>query len=852
MPYTKKLWEDKIVDGGGTVIQAGTPVSAGNLNRMEQGIADAHAALEGANRQVQTIGQGVTVLNAAMDAPVNIEVEGRTLTSLGNSNLESTKYHVLSAKRTKIKMPQSGNTYQGVAKFTSENGVPQVTRIANFEEKVTGSTLENPHISKASIASTVLSAPNLVTTESSQSSYTLLNQLDGTVVAVAASGSGTIAQRLFSFDLIAEIERHVGTIPRADVAGKVQWLKDNVLTLKGSWHGFGSSVGGNKASWTFWNNSTTAWFPTPQTHSLATVSKLSLHLSGATVINMIGSDGIVHYLAYAEASDGVMASTLNTDYIDFEIELKAGADFREPSIPLYEVDAADYAKILVDWNEGEVRRRYPAAKGTQHLNGLVIIAEGDNLLPPLSEWLLHANAVVKGSYDLELNATSSSSRSTIDIPVVKGQAYTINDANGNASFYFQVLEGASIIAQTTAARSVTFTPTTNVITVRTNNNTAGTFVYSNPMLTLGSVAKPFSPRNPSMLLAPTKLGVIGDKKDLLFKQDGVWKRRKMIEKDIEVGNNLIFSATVVDYEGYKLVSVQSVLSLLPTPATPISNALATKYNGKLLKSQPNFTTVGADEITFDNGSAQKTFRFTLSDTDTGFGETYTPIPDEIRAYFNGWKVKTANATTFKPESWMSIVDGTDAPTQTIDYVRVNKAPMYTPYKLSYVLATPAIETINVEGDIVANGPTQVEVTSGVIVREKATPFLILGAYRIADAVAGRESSRLKYDNEKIIGVYKNGQLDSRWIMQAASPQGKQRPTLIESEFDPTAEYTVTYIPFDRRLLTINPLDVDASYAQNVRSAVDDLVAKSGDTATTVSIHATLLYDVLKRLKAGGL
>lgn len=39
MAYSVKQWLDHVVDQGGTVIQKGTPLSASNMNRMEEGIA---------------------------------------------------------------------------------------------------------------------------------------------------------------------------------------------------------------------------------------------------------------------------------------------------------------------------------------------------------------------------------------------------------------------------------------------------------------------------------------------------------------------------------------------------------------------------------------------------------------------------------------------------------------------------------------------------------------------------------------------------------------------------------------------------------------------------------------------
>jgi hypothetical protein len=45
MKYNKTAWQDHIVDGGGNVIQQGTPLSASNLRKLEAGIADAQATL---------------------------------------------------------------------------------------------------------------------------------------------------------------------------------------------------------------------------------------------------------------------------------------------------------------------------------------------------------------------------------------------------------------------------------------------------------------------------------------------------------------------------------------------------------------------------------------------------------------------------------------------------------------------------------------------------------------------------------------------------------------------------------------------------------------------------------------
>ena len=76
------------------------------------------------------------------------------------------------------------------------------------------------------------------------------------------------------------------------------------------------------------------------------------------------ANGFAHFLAYAEPSDGIVPSLLNTDYVSLEIELKPDAILHDPCVPLYEVDSVEYGKILVDYDESEVVKRYPKVLGT--------------------------------------------------------------------------------------------------------------------------------------------------------------------------------------------------------------------------------------------------------------------------------------------------------------------------------------------------------------------------------------------------------------------------------------------------------------------------------------------------------
>jgi hypothetical protein len=1011
----------------------------------DNALVDLQARFNDANMQIQTLSNGTSILTSALNSPVLIEVQGRTLTSLGNSNLEGNKNYVLADKRTKIRAEgREGSLINGVAKFTKS---ASLISKADFVGKVAGSVVENAHIVKYAISPT-LQAPSAFTSEISTLGYGRINTLNGTVEPLSNSGNGNIVQMLFSKNIIEHIERKHGRIPSDTVSGKVQWIKDNVQRLTANWHGWGSSVGGNKANVAQWHVGNNAW-DTILSHTNSTVTKIARsnsstmanaidnnglshflafaepsdgttpsqlntdfvelevelkasavldtrpiitrvatfegkvaastvenpHKTGylyqitlqppsafgessqpvygeistlngisnsgnsvpnngymsqrlfsynlieevernigriskatvaekrqwivengdrialvwngfgssvggnkatlyiwngstwvtimshtnstvspltsntANINNYLQNDGVVHYLVAAESSDGNVASTINTDFIQCEISLKQGATLHDPILPLFEVDATDYANILVSWNENEVMARYPKVMGSQHLQNLAVIAEGENLLPPFSEWTVNSLAQVSSPYELKIPANAGGNvPNQLVVQVVPNKDYILTLVNnGGRSSVTGNTTGTSILAPSGSA-SRTFNSGNNTsITVLLDkaSGTSTEVVFSNPMLTLGSTVKPFVPRNPSYLFAPVKLGQIGDKKDSLFKSDGQWTMVERLKKDVALDGSLDWRYST-DFPGYK--TVYTITHVHPN-GNSNTQAVVTKYNGSLLSKD---TVSGASFLTnYDKYILATTSTIiSIADVDSGWGETYAANNDEIKAYFNGWQAKTTDGNG-KPTAWRSLGDGTDAPTQTLAYVKDNKAPNFTPYKLSYVLANPQTTNVNhlVEGDIAVSGST-VEVTSGVVVREKVVPVLQSGEYRIN--LLANSTSWLKNKVFKIFEIYKNGYKDNKWFKINSLAYGNERLYIPQADFDTTATYEVTYLVLDRHLQTANATEVKASYSGSIKDSLDMQVEKVSDLATQQSVMANQMYRVLVALKAANI
>lgn len=91
MTYTKTDWKDHVVDNNtGAVIQQGTPVSAKNLNNIEQGVASLFDQLEASKVQQGKLSPGASVINTDVGGPLELVVPGAQRRNIlnGDGNFE--------------------------------------------------------------------------------------------------------------------------------------------------------------------------------------------------------------------------------------------------------------------------------------------------------------------------------------------------------------------------------------------------------------------------------------------------------------------------------------------------------------------------------------------------------------------------------------------------------------------------------------------------------------------------------------------------------------------------------------------------------------------------------------------
>jgi hypothetical protein len=204
-----------------------------------------------------------------------------------------------------------------------------VSAKANFVGKVSGSTDAIPHTFKF-VANSALQVPSSVNwVERDTLEYRYVSTLDGLVSTNITGVSGNISQHIFSFNLIRLMEDKYGEgffADCVDTAAKVAKLKANLSTIMCNWWGYGSGPLGNKATLAIWTEANSAWWQNSTGIStLGSVSKVQQVVFNDLINSwdVIDINGFVHFLAFAEASDGPTgtASSIRSDYVELEVTL---------------------------------------------------------------------------------------------------------------------------------------------------------------------------------------------------------------------------------------------------------------------------------------------------------------------------------------------------------------------------------------------------------------------------------------------------------------------------------------------------------------------------------------------------
>lgn len=545
----------------------------------------------------------------------------------------------------------------------------------------------------------------------------------------------------------------------------------------------------------------------------------------------------ISYIIHSPSSDG------NIVYWAAHVpgEATSGQYFNADGMRVFEITAAEksYINSLTTVQaQAYIAINYPHVDDMKHVNAVYIENKGKNLLPPFSEWTLHPDAVINEAYKLTFNATLNEQINYIFLTLKPNTDYTVS-ANHNAKI--GVYSNGSVpLAAYTSSQSISFNSGTFsgvALYFSSASIGAGTYTLENPILNVGSDPLLFEPQRPSYLYLPDcnlRSNVDGSVADRLF-TDGQGKPRVTRRfREIVLDGTLAWAFNL-DFAGFKRV-------ICPLPGATYVNAKAVKYDGKPLRG--NVAVDGIDDFQID---ITPSLYITIADKDSGWGESYTPTADEIKAYFMGWvmyyyesggsNVPANPYTGVGTKGWAYRVPSGQY-TGGTNVMPTSPIPNYTPYRLMYQLAQSIDEPVTYEGSLMLHeGRNQVEVGTGIVVREFGfTPYLSGGYYYINAINGGAfDVTKLRNRTKKILDLFQNGYEMKAWNLSTLLAYGDERIAIAEANYNKAHAYSVTYLALDTYTIGVAPQAISAEYVPNIRESVESLVREVVETRTETSV-----------------
>lgn len=367
----------------------------------------------------------------------------------------------------------------------------------------------------------------------------------------------------------------------------------------------------------------------------------------------------------------------------------------------------------------------------------------------------------------------------------------------------------------------------NFITICFIHSGNGFVAY--PMMVKGTIPVPYKAQVREALMLKTTL-YAGDQ----LKLDAAGRLvKKKVMNDIQDLSELPFTHAN-NATGFKQLKTNQLTGF------KVGSGMVTKYNGAIVPQGTTLANADTNAL-----SADGFFYLSVANNDSGWGDSYTPTDSEIKAYFMGWEMGTLvsgsyvhmyNGTGTKYWRARSVLQTGAGNTPTTP---VEVSGKWQPYKLVYELQTPVTEVVETAGSLtIDEGENMLVVSEGRIVQEAIAPFYyyssVAGITYNRYEINTRTKSPLTHNTALFLQIYKNGKPDPMWIFEHVTSQGYTRAFLDASLFDPTAIYTVDYIPLNpfRVSAPTNPITIE--YTENLGSVVQSLVTKAAEIGARMS------------------
>ncbi|MGG4341006.1 hypothetical protein [Paenibacillus lautus] len=541
---------------------------------------------------------------------------------------------------------------------------------------------------------------------------------------------------------------------------------------------------------------------------------------------------------FSLTSDSIFNILVGTCYAE---GVFATANFDVRNVALHEISQSEYCNLR-NISEKQLSEKYPYVDSVTPVRNPYVIRYGENLLPPFYEWSqINNKGKILSHYSYLQSEYDDGAWSHVSIPVMPFTNYVISFENIGGS-KLRVVDNKtplSVLLDLTDIGGTFNSGDNTTVSVYISGGIVGQ--VNNPMLTLRSTPKPFKPREDAILALQTDLyadPLTGANADEVFEKDGQYFRLAKWGKA-----NLTDKFNYVGIGGKGAGWKQTFFDLLSNTSGPYSE-IVVKYDGKKLQS--NQITNNPDISAIDSGNAKRCY-ISIANTDSGWGDNYTPTADEIKAYFMGWTMydgSGSNATPDNPvnnfyngigvKAWAYRADGvTRSWLGWTDKHPTTQAPNWTPYQLLYRLAKETIEPIVSEGMLTFNeGDNQIEIGTGIVLRESVEPVRY-GDFYVINYTYDGSHALVMNKVDRFMAVYKNGMRDPGYFATRSkvTSYGNEYMALPWGQFDQSAAYSVTYL-----MLGNSPIvSFSGTYAVNEKAMFQKLTDSVKQNSTAVSM-----------------
>ncbi|MMZ47358.1 hypothetical protein D1872_90020 [compost metagenome] len=479
----------------------------------------------------------------------------------------------------------------------------------------------------------------------------------------------------------------------------------------------------------------------------------------------------------------------------------------------------------------------PGTTGIIGVEDPYMIARSINMLPPFHEWTIFSHASVVSPYVYKQVYTNGNwSYGEIEVAPNTDYYLSFKSPNGVKIGVFQAGDSGTVIAWHSSTPFSFNSGNNSRIRLVIAGDIAG--VIENPMLVVGKTAQPFQPQRKSMLALQTGAyaGVSsGASPDVIFERDGQYFKTKNWNK-LVLDGSLNWEYFDAPSTTYKRLTVKGILLGMSSDAAGVM----LRYNGDLV---PGAYIDGWGAKPFQWGwrtAASGDLLISIPNNESGWGHTYTPTQDEIKAYFWGWRMcNQADAQVYQgtgTKCWGRITEPanvigsggwlafTNLPTASA--WRDSSGREFTPFQVLFALKTPVTEHIPAEGGLMlSDGYNAVEVGTGLVLRERSEVY---GLY-INAVNAGYG---LKYETTDIRAVYKNNMPDNNWTFHTNSHNGALYAYAQNPNVDRAAIYSVTYLKAKTSMV---PAFIWGGTNANERGQIDDLEVAVSELGQRVSV-----------------